>query len=255
MLRRWLSRMKEKSSDLNYGRDIVTRWVQEYAQQSGGGPLKILDIGVGGGTDLMNARQALAPKSLECYGVESWEPNVIAARKNGITVYSLDIEKERIPVDDAFFDMIIANQVIEHTKELFWIFSEISRVLKPGGILIIGVPSMSSFHNRIALLFGEQPTCVEVLSAHVRGFTYPSLKRFICTDGYFEVDKLKGSNFYPFPRGMARFLSSMLPTFSVTMFLRVRRTTKPGCFADVLKTRFFETNYFTGQVEQPAAKV
>jgi len=78
--------------------------------------------------------------------------NVKHAQQQGIVVHSLDIERDRFPYADASVDLIVANQIIEHTKEIFFIFSEISRVLKTGGLAIIGVPNLGSLHNRIALL-------------------------------------------------------------------------------------------------------
>ena len=53
---------------------------------------------------------------------------------------------------------MIANQILEHTKEVFWIWHEIARVLAPQGQLILGVPNLASAHNRLLLLLGRQPT-------------------------------------------------------------------------------------------------
>jgi len=45
----------------------------------------------------------------------------------------VNIENESIPVSEGYFDIVIVNQIVEHMKEIFWIFGEISRVLKKGG--------------------------------------------------------------------------------------------------------------------------
>ena len=88
---------------------------------------------------------------------------------------SIDLEKDIFPYDNDFFDVIIVNQILEHTKELFWIFHEATRVLTVGGKLIIGVPNLASLHNRILLLTGQHPTPIKSSSPHVRGFTRPDL--------------------------------------------------------------------------------
>ena len=39
-----------------------------------------------------------------------------------------NIERDDLPLADGQADLIIANQVLEHTKEIFWIFHEVSRL-------------------------------------------------------------------------------------------------------------------------------
>lgn len=63
----------------------------------------------------------------------------------------LNIERDPLPFADESVDIFMANQVLEHCKEIFWIFSEVSRCLKPGGCFIIGVPNLAALHNRLLL--------------------------------------------------------------------------------------------------------
>jgi SAM-dependent methyltransferase len=199
------------------------------------------------GGDLLNLARLAGRRRLHLFGVECGEQHVSAARSKGIEMFNADIERQRIDAGDGFFDIVTANQLLEHTKEIFWIFAEISRTLKSGGMLIIGVPNLASLHNRILLLFGEQPSAVDVLGPHVRGFTPPALRRFVETDGYFEVVKIRGGNFYPFPRLVSQALSRAFPTMAVAIFLLARRTGKQGSFIDVLRSRCYDTAYFTGE--------
>lgn len=202
---------------------------------------------MGGGTDLLNIKSSVTGNSkIELFGIECYEPNVKQAKGRRIEVFPTNIEKDSIPVDDDYFDVVIANQIIEHTKEIFWIFSEISRALKKGGILIVGVPNLASLHDRILLFLGGRPTSIETLGPHVRGFTAPSFKRFIEADGYFKVLRISGCNFYPFPPPVSKFLSKLFPTLSVSLFFLIKRQNKQGNFIHVLDTRFYETPYFRG---------
>ncbi|MFH1778479.1 MAG: glycosyltransferase [Candidatus Omnitrophota bacterium] len=54
-----------------------------------------------------------------------------------------------LPFKDAVFDEIICSQVIEHLKQKDTIFEELKRVLKKGGILILGTPDYSRLSWRI----------------------------------------------------------------------------------------------------------
>jgi len=238
-----------RSSYLNYGTDIIVQWARALARQipAGKTPIRILDIGCGRGIDIGAIRKALPDRALEVWGIEQYGPHVEALRAQGVTVFSLDIEKEDIPLEDGSIDIVIANQVLEHTKEIFWITSEISRVLKKNtGILIAGVPNLAAFHNRVLFLFGQQPTCAELMGPHVRAITAPAFRRFIETDGWFALKKIKGSNFYPFPASLSKVLSAVFPGLSVSLFFLAQRTSRPGLFIEVLNTRFYETVYYTG---------
>jgi SAM-dependent methyltransferase len=247
-MRKFLLKLKAGTEELNYGRDILANYVLEIASDKT--QLRILDIGLGSGKDLLNIRrkclETRPQMKTELFGLECYPPNVEAARKHGIQVYSVNIETEKFPFESGFFDVVLSNQTLEHTKEVYWIFSEISRVLKPQGFVLTGVPNLASLHNRVALLFGIQPTSIQVLGPHVRGFTAPGFTEFVETDGYFINKAVKGSNFYPFPPSISRFLSRLLPLMSVGLFFKTQRTSKPGVFIEVLKSRFFETPFFAG---------
>ncbi len=238
-------RLKGSTEYLSYGRDVVSGFVKEYARSSGLQKLKILDIGCGSGDDLIRIRD---DSGAECdlYGIEFYDPYCCRCRERGIDVCSVDIEHEPLPYTDKFFDVIIINQVAEHLKEIFFVFSEISRTVKPDGLLVVGVPNLAAWHDRLAVLLGEQPTCLKTLGPHVRGFTVPSFRKFIECDSYFKLSRFEGSGFYPFPALCSRLLSRLFPSLSTSVIFDIRRTAKSGTFIEVLNSRFFETNFYTG---------
>ena len=80
----------------------------------------VLDIGAGVGIDLSIA-QNIAP-NCSLHALEYYPSNVSSLESQGIKVNSIDLEKDIFPYDNDFFDVIIANQILEHTKELFCIF-------------------------------------------------------------------------------------------------------------------------------------
>ncbi len=260
MLRSFFVNLKKGTEYLNYGRHIIEKWGAEYYQSSvlsdsGSSECRILDIGCGHGTDLLNIKNAVSrldhPKGdprIRLFGVENYPPYIRECSLAGIRIYSMDVERDPLPDEDAPFDIIISNQVLEHTKEIFWITSEAVRSLKTGGRLIIGVPNLASLHNRILLLFGQQPTCIQTYSAHVRGFTYRDFRDFAEKGGYLKLRRIAGSNFYPFPAWISRPLSALLPTFSWAVFFELERTGKQGSFLECLEgdENILETPYYGG---------
>ena len=246
-LQRWVNR----TAHLNYGREHVLAWVREEVRSAGRPVIRVLDLGAGNGEDLRNIRAGCPGANLSLHGVECHPENAGAARASGIAIHEMDIEHDPILAPDGAFDVVIANQIVEHTKEIFWVFSEISRVLRPGGLCVVGVPNLAALHNRVLLLFGFQPASIGVLSAHVRGFTRPGFREFATCDGYFRLEAVRGANVYPLPPSLARPLARAFPGVSVCLFFRLRRTPKEGTFLGVLDTRFFETPYFRGAAPSP----
>lgn len=51
------------------------------------------------------------------------------------------------PIPNTCFDVVLCTQVIEHVQEPAFLASEIKRVLKPGGIVILNAPFLYPFHG------------------------------------------------------------------------------------------------------------
>ncbi|QQG52622.1 MAG: class I SAM-dependent methyltransferase [Candidatus Falkowbacteria bacterium] len=225
---------------LNYGREIIGNFIKKYAPPSG--RINILDIGCGDGTDLLNSKKFINDNAtMEMYGLEIDEKNAAIAQANGIKTAVANIESDDFPFPDNFFDIIVMNQVLEHTKEIFFIASEINRILKTDGLLIIGIPNLASFHNRILLLFGRQPTSIRTLGPHVRGFTKNDLVKFF-NQNKFSLLKFAGANFYPFPKAIAILLSKLFPEAAVSNFFLFKKT-GPAMTKEYLAEQHFETNF------------
>jgi ubiquinone/menaquinone biosynthesis C-methylase UbiE len=94
---------------------------------------KILDIGVGLGRILSRIET-----KVEKFGVDISMRYLKEAHNKGINVCLSKIEE--LPYQDNFFDMVVSTDVLEHVFDLHTCISQIMRVLKPGGIVIVRVP-------------------------------------------------------------------------------------------------------------------
>lgn len=228
---------------LNYGRHLIAQFLKQAS------PFDcVLDLGAGKGADLQLAR-AVNP-SAQLFAVEVAHPLGEQLLEQGITPYALNIERDSLPFADGSVDVVIANQVLEHTKEIFWIFHEISRVLPVKGKLIVGVPNLASLHNRVLLLLGRQPSTVKTNSAHVRGFTKGDLSGFLerCFPGGYRLLAFGGSNFYPFPPVIARFLARIFPAMAWGIFfLWEKQRPYSREFLEYPVVNRLETNFYLGQ--------
>lgn len=228
--------------NLNYGRHLVLKNLEQSI------PFQVvLDLGAGHGDDLKTAKK-LNPDA-KLYAIESYPPYIRELESQGVKVFAINIEKNIFPFEDESVDIIICNQILEHCKELFWILHEISRVLKKGGKLIIGVPNLASLHNRILLLIGEQPTSIKNNSAHLRGYTKKDVI-MLMNSGFPEGYRLLnfgGSNYYPFNPFIAKILANFFPTSSWGIFFLFEKiNTYDRSFLEFPIQKQLETNFYLG---------
>ena len=68
-----------------------------------------------------------------------------------------DICKEPLPFADGQFSVVTFSEVLEHLpiEQANFVFSELARVIRPGGILVVSSPNQASLENRIKLLKGK----------------------------------------------------------------------------------------------------
>ena len=227
-----------------YGRHVVEALVGNLR-----GLEVVVDLGAGSGRDLAIVRRLHPQASLIAVEGGSEYAEKLAGKADH--VYVANIERDRLPVGDSEIDLIMANQVLEHTKEIFWIFHEVSRSLKVGGHFLFGVPNICSLHNRFLLLMGKQPTQHKVCSAHVRPFSRDDTLDFLnaCFPGGYELSAFRGAQFYPFPKGLSRVLADSLPTFAFTIFFMIRKVREyRDEFATYPARAHLETNFWTGSV-------
>ncbi len=234
------------SRDLNWGREIVFKFCSYLIKFN---PQTILDIAAGGGTDLSTCKAVFSNPKLIAY--DSYKPNINNLLELGFDAHLVNLELDIFPDSDNSIDLIIANQTLEHCKEIFWIFDQVSKKLKVGGHFLIGVPNLASAHNRLALLLGYQPTCIQSSGSHVRGFTKKDLENFLIrtSSDLYSVELFQGSNFYPFPPIIARFLSKLFPNFAVSIFFLLRKNKQyKSEFLEYPVINKLETNFWTGKL-------
>lgn len=157
------------------------------------------------------------------FGLDFFDTQIDKARGNGVDVLKCNFETDKFPYPDNEFDVVIANQIFEHLKQIYNPLSEIHRVLKPGGLLIFSVPNLAALHCRLQLLFGKQPSTIKLFEAHVRGFSPSALAPFLKFNELFDIELYLGSGFYPFPIQISRKLSRFLPKFAVYQLYALRK--------------------------------
>lgn len=227
------------------GKNFGRHHLKNFLNGDGSGIVDVLDIGAGKGGDLMIVKSEI--ENTRMVACEWDQENCKKLESLGATVFQCDLERERLPYEDSKFDLIIADQIYEHIKEIFWVSHEVSRSLKVGGYLYIAVPNLASLHNRILVFFGHQPTCNYSLGPHVRVFTVKDLKKFFESgqNNVFQLISVAGSNFYPFPKPISSILAKLFPRLAVGSVLIFKKvSTYEGHFLELPKG--LETNFYVG---------
>ncbi len=102
---------------------------------------RVLDLGSGSGTDSLVAAQMVGPEG-SVTGIDMTpemlaKASTAAAQMGATNVEFVESEAERLPFPDASFDVVISNGVIDLVPDKDIVFSELFRVLAPGGRLQI----------------------------------------------------------------------------------------------------------------------
>ena len=88
----------------------------------------------------------------------------------------VDLDKEKLPFDDATFDVVFSKSVIEHIGNTEFYLIEMRRVLKERGLLILLVPDWETQYR----IFYHDPT-------HIHPYTQKSVDRILNMTGYKKV--------------------------------------------------------------------
>ena len=101
----------------------------------------VLDIGSGAGMDLLLAARLVGPSGT-AIGLDMTPAMLLRASKSALAdgLSNVDLREgdaEEIPVESNSVDVVISNGVINLTTDKLTAFSEIARVLKPGGRLML----------------------------------------------------------------------------------------------------------------------
>jgi SAM-dependent methyltransferase len=98
---------------------------------------RVLDLGSGAGTDSLIAAQMVGPEG-HVTGIDM-TPQMLAKARAAATelgtgnVEFVEAEAEQLPFPDGSFDVVISNGVIDLIPDKDAVFSELFRVLVPGG--------------------------------------------------------------------------------------------------------------------------
>lgn len=132
---------------------------------------------------------------------------------SGVSSVICDFAKEDIPLEDNSIDIVFSKSVIEHfyVRELPQMMSEVTRVLRPGGVFIALTPDWESSQRQFFSVF-----------THVTPYTVSSMSQFLRMYGF---DNVRSETMMQLPSTWNSSLMKMLADITQQLPLP-RRTGK-----------------------------
>ena len=155
-----------------------------------GRPRRILEIGCAAGNFRRNITW-----DCEYHGVEPVEAAARKAAEKDMTVHVGTYDQVRDELPDGHFDLVVANDVIEHMADPWAFLKSIRTKLAAGGCVIGSVPNVRYATNIWSLVVRREWAYSDagVLDrTHLRFFTPKSIARTLRESGY-RIDCLKPS--------------------------------------------------------------
>lgn len=144
---------------------------------------RVLDVGCGNGMHTIKVAHRAASVvgldySLESLGVG--RRSAASAGAKNVWFAATDLERG-LAVASAGFDIVLCLDLLEHVYARDLVLTEIRRVLRPGGVLLLGVPNRATSWKRrlerAGLFAYSDPD-------HKIEYTLPELERELATNGF-----------------------------------------------------------------------
>jgi len=180
----------------------INSWPKNRAEAivaMGGMGGNILDIGCGNGALLYQFHDAYK----KLIGLEYSGHRLELAKLNleDFNFTPLQGSAENIDIIDSdSIDRIISADTIEHIPDVYLAASEMFRILKPGGVLVINTPNIAFIKKRVLLMLGRFPSTSQknegigsdVLfdGGHLHYFTFRSLRIVLEKAGFIMERKI-----------------------------------------------------------------
>ena len=155
---------------------------------------KVLDVGCFVG---ILSERIMQQGGKELIGMDRLEKALALAAARGIQTALADLDEAVFDFPDDNFDCVVVGEVLDYVFDPDAVIEDIYRVLKPGGKLIITVPNLASFGNRLLVLLGWHPFGQEVRprqGGYWRYFTFATLRALLLDHG-FNIKTMESSVF------------------------------------------------------------
>jgi SAM-dependent methyltransferase len=172
------------------------------------------------------------------------------AKLGELEVPHVDMSLDRIPFDDATFDLVTCTEVVEHLENFRHALREAARVTKPGGLIVVSTPNILTLRSRLSFLSRGFYTFFDPLplkddpaiypgQRHITPITFFHLAHALLDSGFGEIKP-----HYDKPQKFSSFWGALLAPFFRLSALRSqrRRARRYGLWSEVIEELALENN-------------
>jgi len=106
-----------------------------------GGDLRVLDLGCQEG----HVTEILAGKWERVFAIDI-SPEYLGMVTSLLKVPVVQADAEKLPFPEQTFDLVVMTEILEHLPDPVQALSEVFKIVKPGGAVILSTPNRSSLH-------------------------------------------------------------------------------------------------------------
>jgi len=156
--------------------------------------LNLLDVGSGSGRSMRFIDATGVSKHIAFFGIDNSEKRLASVyMPHRWVLKHFDLETGSIPFDTGMFDIVICEQVLEHLTNPGPILEEMARVLRPGGLLIVGTtiywPGLALARRYVVPVFNG---LVSKSRSHKQVFTSRSFVKLVNNARCFSIRQIRG---------------------------------------------------------------
>lgn len=150
---------------------------------------RLLDLGCGDGSLILH----LPVRSRIVVGLDRTLAAARAAWARGYQVQCADLNARYIPYRDNVFDAAVCLDVIEHVLDPRHLLSELARVLRPRGVLVLTTPNIRYYGHILTLIRGRFPRTSSdpegYDGGHLHYFTYADIRHLLRGAGFGSIEE------------------------------------------------------------------
>ena len=156
--------------------------------------LRLLDVACGQGRLILYGPFP----GMKFYGTDVSRSSLATALERGYEDVVETNVGHPLPFPNHSFDVVVCSHILEHLIEPQRLVSEAYRMLRPGGLLVVGVPiclwwtRWLRIHLLPLVVPSKRPEALAARFGHVQFFTLPALKQLL---GQFRFEDIRGFRF------------------------------------------------------------
>lgn len=170
--------------------EAIASYLEEEQRETA---LKMLEIGPGRGRSVRFCQVAGIADRLEFWGIDKSKHRCQSIYEPSRWELTLGDAQEGLPYSSSLFDICVCEQVLEHLESPEKVIEEMVRVLRPGGLMIVGVPifppGIAQFR---AFAVDKLYSWFNITREHIQTFTNWSIVAMLCSDHPLQLRECRG---------------------------------------------------------------